>query len=74
MKCEFCNNETTEKKVRKNHWYNNKLYIIENVSAEVCPECGERYYHAKILDKIDNILSGEHEIKDHISVEIVTMK
>ena len=46
MKCEFCDSETAAKKVKKQHWLKGKLYIVENVDAEVCPECGERYFHA----------------------------
>lgn len=29
MKCELCNSDTTQKKVRKQHWFNGSLYIIE---------------------------------------------
>ena len=42
MKCELCNANTTQKKARKQHWFNGSLYIIENVDAEICIECGER--------------------------------
>ena len=72
MKCEFCNSETKVKKVRKQHWYEGKLYIIENVEAEVCRECGERYYHASKLDKIDEVISGDHKIKEILSVEVLS--
>ena len=41
------------KKVRKIHWFQQKLYIVDDVEAEVCQECGERYYHATTLDAID---------------------
>jgi YgiT-type zinc finger domain-containing protein len=73
MKCEFCNSETTPKRVRKQHWLHGKLYIVENVEAEVCPECGERYYHATTLDKIDQIITGEHTVKETISVEVLSV-
>jgi len=29
MKCELCNANTTQKKVRKQHWFNGCLYIVE---------------------------------------------
>ncbi|MFQ5455716.1 MAG: YgiT-type zinc finger protein [Nitrospirota bacterium] len=50
-----------------------KLYIIENVEAEVCKECGERYFHAKVLDEIDDHLTTEHRVKERIDVEVVAM-
>jgi YgiT-type zinc finger domain len=73
MICDFCGGKTTKKKVRKQHWLHGKLYIIENVEAEVCRECGERYFHAKTLDAIDQLLEGEHPVKDKIQVEVVNL-
>ena len=73
MLCEFCGGETRKKKVKRQHWLNNKLYIVENVDAEVCTECGERYFHAKTLDIIDDFLSQKHPVKARIDVEIVNL-
>ncbi|MBM4028256.1 MAG: YgiT-type zinc finger protein, partial [Planctomycetes bacterium] len=36
MKCEYCGGETVQRKVRKQHWLKGRLYIVENVDAEVC--------------------------------------
>ena len=74
MLCEFCGGETMEKSVKRQHWLNKRLYIVENVSAEVCTECGERYFHAKILDAIDDFLSRKHPVKANINVEIVNLE
>ena len=73
MICEFCGGQTVKKKVKRQHWLHSKLYIIENVEAEVCSECGERYFHAKILDEIDRVLEAEHEVKDEMVVEVVSL-
>jgi len=74
MICEFCGGETIKRKVRKVHWFQNRLYIIDDVEAEVCKECGERYYHAKTLDAIDNLLeSGQPLVKDQLHVEVIGM-
>ncbi|MBF0397353.1 MAG: YgiT-type zinc finger protein [Desulfobacterales bacterium] len=73
MKCEFCDGETKNKKVKRQHWIKDRLYIVENVPAEVCKECGERYFHAKTLDAIDNYLSVEHIVKKNINVEVVSI-
>jgi len=72
MQCEFCGSQTRKRHVRKCHWFKGKLYIVENVEAEVCPECGERYFHATTLDKVDSIISGNHAVKEILSVEVVS--
>ncbi len=74
MICEFCGAETKKKKVKKQHWLNGKLYIVENVDAEVCMECGERYFQAATLDHIDQYLSADHEVKERLDVEVVSLK
>ena len=73
MKCEFCGGQTAKKKVKRQHWLHGKLYIIENIEAEVCTECGERYFHARILDDIDRLLEAQHEIKEKMEVEVVSL-
>ncbi len=56
MICEFCGGNTTKKKVKKQHRLQGEFYIVENVEVEVCTECGEHYFHAKILDELDRYL------------------
>lgn len=73
MMCEFCDNETRPKRVKKHHWLKGKLYIVENVEAQVCTECGERYFHATTLDMIDRFIEGDHEVKEILSVEVLSV-
>ncbi len=72
MECEFCDSQTTHKRVRKQHWFNGRLYIVENVDAEVCRDCGERFFHATTLDRIDGLIIGEHPVKETWSVEVLS--
>jgi YgiT-type zinc finger domain-containing protein len=71
MKCEFCGGDTKPKRVKRQHWLNGRLYIIENMEAEVCTECGERYFHAKALDNVDALLAKQHVVEERLSVEVV---
>ncbi len=74
MVCEFCGGNTARKTVKKHHWLKGRLYIVENVEAEVCTQCGERYFHAKALDAIDKLLESDHDVRERLSVEVVTMR
>ena len=53
---EFCNGETRQNKFKNQNWLRNCLYVLENVEAEFCQECGERYFHATTLDAIDHYM------------------
>ena len=73
MTCEFCGRQTVKKKVKRQHWLHGKLYVVENVEAEVCSECGERYFHVKILDEIDRLLETTHAVKEKLEVEVISL-
>ncbi|GAK55641.1 hypothetical protein U27_02475 [Candidatus Vecturithrix granuli] len=73
MTCALCGGQTTQRRVKKQHWFHKQLYVIEDVPAEVCLECGERYFHAKVLDQIDRLLATEHLVKAHLQVEVVSL-
>lgn len=74
MICEFCGGETVKKRVSKLHWHQGRLFIIDDVEAEVCRECGERYYHATTLDAIDRMLeAGNLVVKEQLQVQVVGM-
>ncbi len=73
MICEFCNGETVEKKVKRLHWHKKQLYIVENVPAQVCRECGERYFHAQVLDEIDLMLETGYEVINRMEVEVMSL-
>ena len=73
MMCERCTGKTVPKKVKRQHWLNGRLYIVEDVEAEVCQKCGERYFHATTLDAIDRYLSSDHFVKTNLTVEVVSL-
>jgi YgiT-type zinc finger domain-containing protein len=73
MMCEFCGGQTVQRRMTKQHWFHKQLYVIEDVPAEVCQECGERYFHAQVLDRIDQILQSEHVVKARLQVEVVSL-
>ena len=73
MTCEFDDSQTVMKRVTKHHRLDGKWYVVENVEAEVCPECGERYFAATMLDAIDALLRGDHIVKRHLDVEVVSL-
>lgn len=75
MICDFCSGETVKKKVTKLHWFCEKLYMIENVDADVCQKCGEKYYHVKTLKEVNHLISQDHDdrIKNRLEVEVITV-
>jgi YgiT-type zinc finger domain-containing protein len=71
--CEYCGYDMVERKVKRFHWCCKRLYLIENVPAQVCKMCGGRFYHAQVLDEIDLLLASDHEVMERIEVEVVVL-
>ena len=52
--CSFCGNKNyIDKKVQYIYRFNNRFLVINNVPCEECEYCGEQYFKANILKKIE---------------------
>lgn len=58
--CVFCGGEIQEKVVTVVKEYRGEIFIVENVPAGVCRQCGEREYTVKVASKLEEILR-EHK-------------
>jgi len=72
-KCYFCQKGVLEqRKVTVDFRWGDKLFIIENVPAKVCNECGERYYSAKVCREMEKIAKKGKKERE-INVPVVHM-
>jgi YgiT-type zinc finger domain-containing protein len=71
--CEYCSGEIRPKKVTVNHSYEGKLVIIKDVPVGVCQECGQRYYAAATLEKLDAMAQNSDAAPERISVPVMVM-
>jgi YgiT-type zinc finger domain-containing protein len=52
--CNFCGNRNfTEKRVQYIYRREEKLLLVNNVPCEECEYCGEQYFKAEVLKKIE---------------------
>lgn len=58
-KCEYCRATVKERKVRVDHRWKEVLIVVEKVPVGVCTKCGERYYSATVLRRLDRIAQGK---------------
>jgi YgiT-type zinc finger domain-containing protein len=55
--CDFCNGDVKPEKVKMTYQRQGRSHVFHDVDAEVCQSCGEEYYHAQTLDRLDEQLS-----------------
>lgn len=58
--CEYCEGTVNERVVEKEVFkHKNGFVILENVPVGICDNCGYRYYHSKILKRVDEVAEGK---------------
>ncbi len=57
--CEYCDGTVRDKRVdREAFKHNNGFVILEDVGIGVCDKCGNRYFSAATLKRVEEIRSG----------------
>ena len=52
MKCVFCGGQVEPRKVTFTYDHDGDYFLIENVPAEVCVQCGEKTYSPMVTDEL----------------------
>jgi len=73
--CSFCGNKNfKEKRVQYIYKNDDHFLIVDNVPCEECEYCGEQYFKAEVLKKIEkdfiDIYSNKKKLKKHIEVPV----
>lgn len=55
-RCPFCGGRLEEEAVTHVQSYEGKVYVLENVPAEVCRQCGEVLLEPRVLEKIQQLV------------------
>lgn len=59
--CNFCGNKNfRERHVQYIYKHDNRFLVVENVPCEECEYCGEQYFKAEILKKVEEDFKAIH--------------
>ncbi|MDP2753038.1 MAG: type II toxin-antitoxin system MqsA family antitoxin [Nitrospirota bacterium] len=70
--CDLCGGELVHKKVNLELHIQKELVICEDLPADVCKQCGEKYFDAEVSKKIDKFIKKYKKEKPlrYISVPV----
>jgi len=57
-KCYFCKGMVSKQKVKVDFRWGEELVVIEDVPAEVCEQCGEKYLDADVYKEMERLAKG----------------
>lgn len=74
--CEYCNAPLTgeEKLVTVYRHRHGKHFIFEQVPAQVCPRCGERYFSAVVVREMDRLMRRPKTFANLIQVPVIALR
>ena len=59
-RCEYCEGTVKAKRVEREAFkHGSGFVILEQVTIGVCDQCGNRYYSADVLKRVEAIASGK---------------
>lgn len=61
--CVFCGGDIRKKDVTVLKEHEREVFIIENVPAGVCTQCGEREYAAEVALKLESVLKERKAVR-----------
>ncbi len=56
--CHVCGERMQERQIKQDFWIKEKLIVVEDVPAGVCPRCGEKVVRAEVGQQLAALLGG----------------
>ena len=72
-KCYFCKGPLRVRRIEHMHEWGEKRFLIRNVRAEVCRQCGEVFFSPATLKTIDRVVA-KGQPNEHVSVAVFDLK
>jgi len=72
-RCPFCEGSIEKERIEHVHRWKGHLYLLRNVPAEACQQCGEVFFGPEALKEIDNVVSKGRVPEGHVSVPVYSL-
>ena len=69
-KCYFCKGRIVEQKVRVDFRWGDELVVIEDVPAEVCQQCGEKYFGPGVYKEMETLAKTKEKPIKHVAIDV----
>ncbi len=71
--CPFCRGLVEPRRVEHIHRWQGELYILRNVPADVCAQCGDVFFGPTALRAMDAIVAKDIEPQSHRPVPVYSL-
>ena len=72
-RCPFCKGPIAVERIEHVHQWRGTWYLLRNVPAEVCAQCGETFFAPDVLAAMDRVVSTKSEPDGHVYVPVFSL-
>lgn len=69
-RCYFCKGRVEPRRIRHVYEWGERIYVFENVPAEVCTQCKESYFAPETVRRFDAIVEGAEKSRRKMQVPV----
>lgn len=71
--CPFCKGKIKKTIVDHLHRWGKEIYLFENVTAELCSQCGETFFAPEILELMDKHIKGKLKPDKTLAIPVIRL-
>jgi YgiT-type zinc finger domain-containing protein len=72
-RCYFCRGPVIETRIEHLHRWEGRIFLITDLLADVCEQCGETYLTPEVLERIDHAVSQSGTATEFIQVPVLSL-
>lgn len=72
--CHVCGERMVERRVKQDFWIKEKLVVVEDVPAGVCPRCGEKVVRAEVGLQLAALLKGSARLSQAQTMSVPVIR
>ena len=72
--CHVCGERMRERLIRQDFWIKEKLLVVEDVPAGVCPQCGEKVVRAEVGRQIAALLVDPDRLRQTQTMSVPVIR
>jgi YgiT-type zinc finger domain-containing protein len=70
-KCYFCQGKVRQERVTIDYRWGDHLFVIEDVPAGLCDQCGEKYLESTVYEELERLVRKDGEPMVRVTVDVL---
>jgi YgiT-type zinc finger domain-containing protein len=70
-KCYFCQGKIRRERVTIDYRRGDDLFVIEDVPAGLCDQCGEKYLESTVYEELERLVRKDGEPMARVTVDVL---